>query len=113
MLLYQYDPLNKVNFHKYVDHHAHTVLLIKLKTGWICGGYSEGAFVPKQTSTKDGLLFSLTAQRYFSLKETNKKAIQYDEFYIIFGNSELRIKSQDNKLFSNFGLASSYYDPRG
>jgi hypothetical protein len=111
-MLYQYDPLNKVNFHKYIDYHSHIVLLIKLKTGWTCGGYSEGAFIPRQHSNKSGLIFSLTTRECFSLKQANKKAITYDEFYIIFGNSELRIKSQENKLFSNFALNSSYYDPK-
>ena len=52
-------------------------------------------------------------RKFFELKVRNKKAITYDEFYIIFGNSELRIKSQENKLFSNFGLTSSFYDSKG
>lgn len=112
-LIYQYDPLNKVNFHKYIDNHTHIVVLIKLKNGWTCGGYSEGGFIPKHQSDKDGLIFSLTMRKFFELKVRNKKAITYDEFYIIFGNSELRIKSQENKLFSNFGLTSSFYDSKG
>jgi hypothetical protein len=47
------------------------------------------------------------------LVEQNKMAVSYDDYYIIFGNSEIRLKSQENKLFSNFGSNNSYYASRG
>jgi len=37
------------------------------------------------------------------------RAITYDDFYIIFGNSELRIKAGELLIFSNFGIANGYY----
>ena len=43
----------------------------------------------------------------------NSKAITYDEYYIIFGNSEIRIKSLETKVMSNFGLRNGYYDSQG
>ena len=41
------------------------------------------------------------------------KAIVYDDFYLIFGNSELRLKSLEKKIFSNFGINNGYYNNRG
>lgn len=56
-------------------------------------GYSEGAFAPKMVSDKDALLLSLNNQKTFRLGENNRRAITYDEYYLIFGNSELRLRS--------------------
>lgn len=65
------------------------------------------------TSDRNGLLFSLTKKEVFELVEQNKRAVVYDEYYVIFGNSELRIKSQETRLYSNFGITSGYYRSRG
>lgn len=59
------------------------------------------------------MLFSLTKKEVFDPVEVNKRAVVYDEYYVIFGNSELRIKSQENKLYSNFGISSGYYKSKG
>jgi hypothetical protein len=48
-------------------------------------------------------------QRVFFLKP-GSKAIAYDEYYIIFGNSEVRLKSGEGVVFSNFGIANSYFE---
>ena len=37
----------------------------------------------------------------------------YDKFFLIFGNSELRLKQGEVKFFSNFGIANSFYDSNG
>jgi hypothetical protein len=42
-----------------------------------------------------------------------EKAITYDDYYLIFGNSELRLRSGDNKLFSNFGIGNSSFAHNG
>ena len=110
-LLYRTDVLNKNNIHRYIDNFPHLVLLLKLENGWVCGGYSEGPFIPKTTSDKDGLIFSVSAREFFKLKNKNKRAITYDDFFVIFGNSELRVKTQEGKLFSNFGINAGYYEP--
>jgi hypothetical protein len=39
--------------------------------------------------------------------------IAYDDFFLIFGNSELRLKALDNKVFSNFAINNGYFNPRG
>lgn len=43
-LIYQLDPLNTVNFHKYIDGKEQIVVLIKLRNGNVLGAWSQGAF---------------------------------------------------------------------
>ncbi len=37
----------------------------------------------------------------------------YDEFFLIFGNSELRLRNGTKDVFSNFGVSNAFYDNRG
>jgi len=37
----------------------------------------------------------------------------YDDFFFIYGNSEMRIRMGDNKLFSNFGMNGGSFESRG
>ncbi len=48
----------------------------------------------------------------FHLKE-NARAFTYDDYYLIIGNAELRIKAGDKKIFTNFGILNSFIDNRG
>lgn len=41
------------------------------------------------------------------------RSVTFDDFFLIMGNYELRIKFQDNKLYSNFGLNSGYFASKG
>lgn len=41
------------------------------------------------------------------------KGVTFDEYYMIFGNSELRIKTLETKMFSNFGIRNGYFDSKG
>jgi hypothetical protein len=40
------------------------------------------------------------------------RPITYDEYYMIFGNSEIRLKFREDLLFSNFGTLGAFYDNR-
>jgi hypothetical protein len=40
----------------------------------------------------------------------NRKAITYDEFNIIFGNSEIVIQSLKDEVYSNFGIKNGFYN---
>lgn len=42
-----------------------------------------------------------------------RKAITYDDFYLIVGNSEFRLRHAEQKLFSNFGIAASFINNNG
>ena len=48
----------------------------------------------------------------FSLRKSNPQAkiSLYDDYFILFGNSELKIKVHDNHIESNLGIVYRYFD---
>jgi hypothetical protein len=89
-------------------------VIIKLANGHFIAGFTEDSLqTDKRQSQKTGLIMSLTNREVFTLAEQNKRAATYDEYYIIFGNSEIRIKSQEKRVYSNFGISNSYFKSRG
>ena len=86
-LVYKYDPHTQESIHKYIDNIENIVLLVKTKNGYIFGGWTESAFIPKTSSTKSGLLFSVTNRACFELVTPNTKAIVHDPYFVIFGNN--------------------------
>jgi hypothetical protein len=50
----------------------------------------------------------------FKLSHTTKKSIVTapDGYYVIYGYSELRIRSGDGVVFSNLGIVNSYFNYR-
>ena len=42
-----------------------------------------------------------------------KRSVTFDNYYIIFGNSEVRIKQGEFKVFSNFGINNGFYNASG
>lgn len=111
-LLYRFDPLNKVNFHHYFDKHEHICLVVRLKNGRIVSGYSADAFASNGRAMAGGLIFSLTESKVFRVIP-GKKAVVWDDYYMIFGSSDLRLKTGELRLFSNFGINSSNYNSEG
>jgi hypothetical protein len=77
--------------------------------GYIFGAWTEGGFIPKMPSTRPGLLFSITNRTCFKLLNPTSKAIIYDDYYVIFGNNELRVKNKENIAKSNFGKINGFY----
>lgn len=67
--------------------------------------------VPKNMSDGLGLIVSLTNRRCFELFP-GKKAVKYDNQYLIFGNSEIRVGANEKKIFSNFGVGNAHFDSR-
>lgn len=84
-LIYRADVLSNINFHRYIDGHPHIVFIGKTITGRLIAGYSAEPFVSGATKKGFGLLICLFNQKYFVIKD--KKAITYDDFFMIFGNS--------------------------
>lgn len=57
-----------------------------------------------------GFLFSLTHAKTFAMKKDPRMPVLgYDDFFFVFGNSEIRIKTQEKKMFSNFGVAAATF----
>lgn len=112
-LVYRFDPENKVNLHRYIDEKEQLVVVLKLSSFKYIAAYAEGFFKPKTPSRGEGMLVSLSNRECYYLSEKSRKATVYDDYFLIFGNSEVRIKTQEKKLFSNFGLNSNYYKNRG
>ena len=69
---------------------------------------------------KGGLLVSVTNDSSYTLfdkkpgaKDTVMKGMTYDNYYTLFGNAEIRIKTGEKKVFSNFGINNAYFNNRG
>jgi hypothetical protein len=112
-LLFRWDPLNSSNFHKYIDGREHMVLLVRLANGLVFGGWAAGGVAPQSATKGDGLIFSVSNQQAFELVQAGQRATVYDDFYLMFGNSEIRLKSMEAKVFCNFGISKGYYNSRG
>jgi hypothetical protein len=96
--------------------------LVKIWNGQIIAGYSKPAFIPRSnTEFQEGHMFALRNKKVFKTKKeaTNKynqtkpRPITYDEFFLIWGNSDIRIKSGTNELFSSYGTANASYEEVG
>ena len=53
---------------------------------------------------------SVTNETVFFMKADVKQETNYDDFFLIFGNSELRLKSGVAKIFSNLGINKGFFD---
>ena len=60
-----------------------------------------------------GCIFSLATGKFYKLKPhlNRKKLVTYDENFIIFGNSQMRIQHKDEKFYSNFAIQNCNYEP--
>ena len=112
--LYRSDPLKKVNFHNYIDMHPHLLVLVKLTNGRLVAAYSEDPINPDKTilASHGGLLLSLTERRAFKL-QPGKRSVTHDDYFVIFGNSEVRLKTQMMQFYTNFGVGSGFYEAEG
>ena len=112
--IYRYDPLNTTSFHKYIDEIPNIVILVKTKTkddkDWYIGSYSASPLSSKNAAGSVGILVSPTL---VSEIISGKRSITHDNYFLIFGNSEIRIKQGENKVFSNFAIANGFFNPKG
>lgn len=111
-LIYKYDPLNLVNFHNYFDRVDNLIVFIKISNGTIIGGFTVYPVDPERIHRPGrGFLFSLTGRKVYPLRTQPKlPVVSYDNYFFLFGNAEIRLKSQEKKVFSNFGIANSTFD---
>lgn len=45
--------------------------------------------------------------------KTVYRGMIYDQYYAIFGNAEIRVKTGNETVFSNFGINNAFFDGRG
>jgi len=84
-LLYRFDELNKINFHKYLDEHPNILTIVKLANGRIVAAFSDQPFYPGNKGN-DAIIMSLQDQECYYVRP-GMRAITYDDFYLIYGNS--------------------------
>lgn len=104
--------MNPTSFHKYIDEVPDIVLIVKTETGFYFGAFSESPFDSTKIADKEGIIISLTNRKVFNVQK-GKKPITYDNFYFIIGNSEIRLKHGETKVFCNFGINNGYYNSKG
>lgn len=109
--LYGYDGINPTSPLEYLRNQEHIVCII-MTQHVVIGAYYSGK-VGTPTPQDEGYLFSLTLGEIFEVRNNlNNNVLRPFSSapdYIMIGNSELRI--QKNRLFSNFGIANSYFNP--
>jgi hypothetical protein len=116
-LLYKHNQDKDLNLnpHSFVDERENVLVLVKLLNGSVLGGFSVKEYRTGIMNLKEwpwfGTLFSLTNKRYFYLKnEPKAKVLTYDQYYIIFGNSEIRMKNDKNECYTNFATGNAYFE---
>lgn len=68
----------------------------------------------RQIGFGKGFIFNLTNLQVFPLRKDPKMSVlTFDDYFFIFGNSELRLKPSEKKFFTNFGVANSTFDNMG
>ena len=107
-LLYKYNPYFQSNFHNYIDNKQNLLLIVRLANDVVIGGFSAQPLC-KGFMGKNGFLFSLTNNKKYILKG-NSNCLIYDDYHLIFGNSQIRIRNSSNCFYSNFGISTSNFD---
>ena len=81
-LLYRFDPLNKTDFHEYIDGIEGIALVVKSKKGFLFGAYYSGKIEPEKILNEFGLLISISNDTSYPLKEPERnriiRAVIYD-----------------------------------
>ena len=64
----------------------------------------------RNSTYNPGFIFSFTEKQQYHLAEKykSKPICAYDDFFLIFGNSDLRVKMGEKKVYSNFGCETSF-----
>ena len=108
-MLYKYDPLNKNNFHKYIDGHPHILALARLANDRLVAAYSEDPISSEGGASSGAMIMSVTEKKAFRLMN-GKRPVTYDTFFAIFGNSEFRLKTGELRFFTNFGIGNCFFE---
>lgn len=80
-----------MNFHKYIDGHINIVVIAKTIYGRMIAAYSEKCFHLGGVEKGNAFLMTLSTQKVYPVIP-GMRGITYDEYFMIFGNSEMRIR---------------------
>lgn len=75
----------------------------------LIAGFYAGALTKNGEMKEDSLLMSVTNRRMFR-KKPGARGLVYDKFYYILGNAELRIRTNEKKVFSNFAIVNTNFE---
>lgn len=112
-LLFSFPLMEGLDPHKLIDNKEKYIVLIKLSTkdkegnNYVIACYSEMALM-RNGPRNDGLGFvaSVNNMKSFSLisnKANNPRFTEYNDYFFIFGNSEIRFKTNEKKVDFNIG----------
>ena len=110
--LCKYDLLNSTNVHRYVDNVPCILSLGRLENGRVVACFSVTPFVPTCVGT-DAIIMGVSKKLVFYPKINTRRSICYDDYYVIYGNGELRFRSNSLGIFSNLGVNNGYFDAKG
>ena len=58
-----------------------------------------------------GFIFNCNLKKSYHVKnDARLPVVSYDDYFCLFGNAEIRLRSQEARMFSNFGIASSTFE---
>ena len=91
------------------------LILFKTITGIIIGVFSQHPLQQElNQEIKKSFLFNLNEPRFYSLNEQEKsRPFMYDNFFLVVGNSEIRVEHNKRLLYSNFGARMSFFETGG
>jgi hypothetical protein len=110
--IYTFDPHNATSFHTYIDSIPNIAVVTRTEANFFLGAFSECPLDSTKVASKRGLLMSLTNNKAYSLIE-GRRSVTYDPFYFIFGNSEMRFRQNEQKVFCNFGINNGFFKAQG
>jgi hypothetical protein len=110
--LFTMNPAKPESFHSYIQNVSNFILVVKTDNGAYLAAISEGSYAKKEAGRR-GLLLSLSNQKAFQLQK-GKQALTFDESFLIFGNTDLRLDPKDMSVVSSLGSVRGYYSsPEG
>lgn len=121
--MYHYDPLNINSFHSYIDNLPNMLIIFHTSTNNIFGAFTTSRFQPKyqEPESTEAFIFSFNSEQLgegitcfeLSRKKEKAKSVVYDDYFLIVGNSEIRWKSGEKIVYSNFAISNGFYETKG
>jgi hypothetical protein len=117
--IYKYDEKNQTPFSDYIDEHPNVLICVKIANINTIMGFSKAPFKPKtDVNYLPGFIASFHNGKIFTMKKgptkqgqkTLPKPMTYDEYFIMLGNSDIRIKSGTKEIFTAYATDTSSFE---